>query len=83
MDDRDERYSWGELLACIRAYWSVRERGAGDGMAQVRMLDVSRAYQRLEPDERIAIFLGVWLEQRPIPALIIANMRRYLNEGNT
>lgn len=82
MDDRDERYSWGELLACIRAFWSVRERGAGDGMAQVRMLDVSRAYERLSFDDKTAIFLGIWLEEREIPAAVVQRMKTYLNEGD-
>lgn len=83
MRDRDETYSWGELLACIRAYWSVRQHGAGDSMSSVRMLDVSRAWDQLNTEDRTALFLGVWLERREIPAAVVQRMKVFLNEGET
>lgn len=46
------------------------------------MLDVSRAYDQLDEDDRRAVFLGIWLEQREVPAGVVARMRKFLNEGN-
>ena len=79
MDDR--AYSWNEVLLSVRAYWPVRERGNLDSVSGVRMLDISRAYDTLSLDERRAVFLGVWLEEREVPTGVIAKMRKFLNEG--
>lgn len=76
---QDDRYSWNEVLLSARAFWQVRERGTIDSLSGVRMLDVARAYESLAEDERRALFLGVWLEQEPVPAAVIAKMRNYMN----
>lgn len=76
----DQRYTWGELLASIRAYWSVRHHGSGE-VAMSRMVDVSRAYDQLDTEERIQLFLGVWLERSTVPNMVIQKMKIYLNEG--
>jgi hypothetical protein len=77
MDDR--AYSWNEVLLSARAFWQVRERGAVDSLSGVRMLDIARAYEVLTLEERVQLFLGVWLEREEVPAGVIAKMRRFLN----
>lgn len=75
----EDEYSWHEVLMCVRTYWTVRERGNGSSFASARMADVSRAYDRLTTSERSRLFMGVWLEQEPVPAAVIAKMRAFLN----
>lgn len=75
-------YSWQEVLMCTRMYWTIRERGNGSSFASARMLDISRAYEILTTSERSSLFMGVWLEQAPVPTAVIAKMRHYLN-GST
>lgn len=78
-----DRYTWNEVLLAVRAYWPIRDRARTlDTVSGVRMLDVSRAYERLEVEEKRALFEGVWLEREPVPAAVIAKMRHYLN-GDT
>lgn len=76
----DDRYTFNEVLAVTRLYWKIRERGDGSSFASSRMLDVSRAYDQLDDNERRQLFLGVWLEQFDPPTAVIAKMRRFLNE---
>lgn len=74
-----DAYTWNEVLAVTRMYWTIRERGDGSSFAASRMLDISRAYDQLDDNERRQIFMGVWLEQQDPPKAVIAKMRRYLN----
>lgn len=73
------RYTWNEVLMCVRMYWTVRERGNGSSFASARMVDISRAYDRLTISERSSLFMGVWLEQASVPTAVIAKMRHFLN----
>ena len=79
MAEVSDEYTNGEVLLSVRAFWGVRARGSMDSAGGVRMLDVSRAYDRLDTEERIALFLGVWLEREPVPKAVITRMRHLLN----
>lgn len=72
-------YSWNEVLMCTRMYWTVRERGNGSSFASARMLDISRAFDRLTISEKSSLFRGVWLEWEPVPTAVIAKMKHFLN----
>ena len=73
-------YTNGEVLLSCRAFWAIRSYAGGlDSMSCVRMLDVARAYESLEPDDRRLLFEGVWLERAPVPRAVITKMRHYLN----